>query len=144
MNKKIITSVIFLLSIGVALIPLFLFGINSIIDIIKKKEIVSFSYGLILTLSLPMLSYFFIDISLRYIYFRVSKKKITNKKYNIITILLTMWVFLSFPITWIGSYYLTSSNYQRCPSTNLFTQYYTTDLSLCSDPYYEERTGVKR
>ncbi|XKD94626.1 DUF1240 domain-containing protein [Morganella morganii] len=144
MNKKIITSVIFLLSIGVALIPLFLFGINSIIDIIKKKEIVSFSYGLILTLSLPILSYFFIDISLRCIYFWVSKKQKTNKKYNIITILLTMWIFLSFPITWIGSYYLTSNNYQRCPSTNLFTQYYTTDLSLCPDPYYEERAGVKR
>ncbi|WP_071997753.1 DUF1240 domain-containing protein [Morganella morganii] len=101
---------------------------------IRNDNIIEFSYGSIILLSMLLLSYFFIEGSIRSIYLWLIKKQRNNKKYKIIGILLTLWVVLSLPISWVGSYYLISHNYQKCPPTNLFTQYYTTDLSLCSSP----------
>ncbi|HAS8352641.1 TPA: DUF1240 domain-containing protein [Morganella morganii] len=63
-----------------------------------------------------------------------NEKTKKNISYQKIGMFIVIWIFLSFPITWIGGYYLTSNNYQKCPPTSLFTQYYTIDLSLCSSP----------
>lgn len=134
MNNKIIYASMILFFIGVLLIYPFLIGIFSISSLVRNDNIIEFSYGSVLLLSMPLLSYFFIEGSIRSIYLWLIKKQRNNKNYKIIGILLTLWVVLSLPISWLGGYYLTSNNYQKCPPVNMFTQYYTIDLSLCSSP----------
>ena len=125
MNNKIIYASVILFFIGIVLIYPFLIGIYSISSLIRSEDIIEFSYGSILLLSMPLLSYFFIEGSIRSIYLWLIKKQRNNKKYKIIGMLLTLWIVLSLPISWIGGYYLTLNNYQKCPPTNIFTQYYT-------------------
>lgn len=117
MNNKIIYASIIFLFIGVLLIYPFLIGIYSISSFINNEDMIEFSYGSVLLLSMPLLSYFFIEGSIRNIYLWLIKKQRNNKHYKIIGILLTLWVVLSLPISWIGGYYLTSHNYQKCLPT---------------------------
>ncbi|MBW5408756.1 DUF1240 domain-containing protein [Morganella morganii] len=142
--KKTIISSCYLTFVAVILIYPFLIGLDSINGIIKKQDIVSMSYGVILSLIAPIISYFAIDVALRSAYYFFYKKTTIKKTYKFVGVIIASWIFLSLPISLGMGFYLTSNGYQRCPSTNLFTQYYTTDLSLCPDPYYEERAGVKR
>ncbi|HDF2341036.1 TPA: DUF1240 domain-containing protein [Morganella morganii] len=129
----------FIISFGV-----FLLGVFSVYDFFNASDVVSLSYSSTLCLSGIIISYLFLSLLYNLITQVIIKKPKKNVSYQMAGILLVIWFFLSFPITWIGSYYLISHNYQKCPPTDIFTQYYVTDLSLCSVPYYEERTDVKK
>lgn len=129
----------FIISFGV-----FLLGVFSVYDFFNASDVVSLSYSSMLCLSGIIISYLFLSLLYNLITQVIIKKPKKNVSYQMAGILLVIWFFLSFPITWIGSYYLISHNYQKCPPTDIFTQYYVTDLSLCSVPYYEERTDVKK
>ncbi|MBW5407225.1 DUF1240 domain-containing protein [Morganella morganii] len=119
----------FMISFGV-----FLLGVLSVYDFFNASDVISLSYSSTLCLSGIIISYLFLSLLYNLITQVIIKKPKKNISYQIVGIFLVIWIFLSFPITWIGSYYLTSHNYQKCPPTSLFTQYYTTDLSLCSSP----------
>lgn len=119
----------FMVSFGV-----FLFGLLSVCDFFNAADVISLSYSSTLCLSGIILGYFFLSLLYNITTQIIMKKPKKNISYQKTGIFIVIWIFLSFPITWIGSYYLTSHNYQKCPPTSLFTQYYTTDLSLCSSP----------
>lgn len=129
----------FIISFGV-----FLLGVLSVYDFFNASDVVSLSYPSTLCLSGIIISYLFLSLLYNLITQVIIKKPKKNISYQTAGILLVIWFFLSFPITWMGSYYLISHNYQKCPPTDIFTQYYVTDLSLCSVPYNEEKTDVKK
>lgn len=141
--KKVIISGGYFIFIAIVLVCPFFIGLDAIKSVLNKPDIVFMSYGAIFCLISPVISYFLIDVALRGVYYFFVKKTKIKKTYKLIGIIITLWIFLSFPISWGMSFYLTSNGYERCPSTNLFTQYYTTNLSLCSDPYYEERASTE-
>ncbi|EMJ9774321.1 TPA: DUF1240 domain-containing protein [Morganella morganii] len=141
--KKIIMLGVAMLVVGMVVLYPFFLSINSIYKVISKKDILEMSYGVVICLVMPMITYLCIDISLRGMYLHFFKKEKIKSTYKISGVIIALWIFLSFPISWGMSFYLTSNGYERCPSTNLFTQYYTTNLSLCSDPYYEERASTE-
>lgn len=144
MRKKIIWSSLFLIIVAFTLMIGFFFSFYSMIDMFKKKDVLELSYASIAALITPVISIVLIDISIRGAYLLLKKNEKIKKTYKVSGLLVLLWLLISLPLSWLGSYYLISDNYQKCPPTDLFTQYYTTDLSLCSDPYYEERTGIKR
>lgn len=129
----------FIISFGV-----FLLGVLSVYDFFNASDVVSLSYSSTLCLSGIIISYLFLSLLYNLITQVIIKKPKKNISYQTAGILLIIWFFLSFPITWMGSYYLISHNYQKCPPTDIFTQYYVTDLSLCSVLYNEEKTDVKK
>lgn len=141
--KKVIISGGYFIFIAIVLVYPFFIGLDAIKSVLNKRDIVFMSYGAIFCLISPVISYFLIDVALRGFYYFFVKKTKIKKTYKLIGIIITLWIFLSFPISWGMSFYLTSNGYERCSSTNLFTQYYTTNLSLCSDPYYEERASTE-
>lgn len=119
----------FMVSLGV-----FLLSLLSFYDFFNAADVISLSYSSTLCLSGIILGYFFLSLLYNIITQIIMKKPKKNISYQKIGMFIVIWIFLSFPITWIGGYYLTSNNYQKCPPTSLFTQYYTIDLSLCSSP----------
>jgi len=142
MNKgKLIKFSLSLFLFSVISFGVFLLGVLSFYDFFNASNVISLSYSSTLSLSGIIISYLFLNLLYNLIFQVIVKKTKKNISYQITGILLVIWIFLSFPITWIGSYYLISNNYQKCPPTNLFTQYYATDLSLCSDPYGHEKTN---
>lgn len=143
MNKgKLIKLSLSLFLFSVISFGIFLLGLLSVYDFFNTSNVILLSYASTLSLSGIIISYLFLNLLCNLIFQYISKKKPKNISYRITGILLVIWIFLSFPITWIGSYYITSNNYQKCPPTSLFTQYYATDLSLCSDPYGHEKTNT--
>lgn len=143
MIKKVILSLLFLVIMSVILMVAFGFGLYSITGIVNKKDVLSFSYMSVASLITPVISVTLIDIGIRGAYLFFKKNEKIQKSYNTSGVLILLWLLISFPLSWVGIYHLTSNGYQKCPPTSLFTQYYTTDLSLCSNPYGHEKTGTK-
>ena len=142
-KRRILFSLFILLTTSCVLLFIFLDSLFSIIDIINKRKVISLSYATVVCLIFPVLSYSLIDLSVRgtYLFFKEGKK--TQNTYNICGIIIASWLIISIPVLLGLSFYLTSNGYQKCPPKKLFTGYYTVDASLCSDPFYDERTGSK-
>lgn len=144
-NKRIMACAFFILIICPFLLFVFFeISIKSLLSIFYKDSILQMSYGSVLFTVMPVIAYVFFSDSIKIIYCLIKKKKESKRKHNKKGFFVVFWFALSLPITWCLSFYLTSNGYQKCPSTDLFTQYYVTDLSLCSSPYYEERADAKR
>ncbi|MBW5406349.1 DUF1240 domain-containing protein [Morganella morganii] len=144
-NKQKIGAILFFI-LGVLFIPLFFLGANTVLDVLEKKsDMIFLSQGIVFTTATPLLSYFFISVAIKSLILQRKNERIkdTNKYIWIFKSLFFIFL-LSFPVTWYLISELTANNYEKCPEKNMFIQKYTTDLSLCSDPYYEERAGVKR
>ncbi|XKD93879.1 DUF1240 domain-containing protein [Morganella morganii] len=134
-KKKIIACAFFILIICPGLLFVFFeISLKSILSILYKDSILQMSYGSILCMIIPVITYVFFSDSIKVIYCLINKKKESKKEHNKKGFFVVSWFVLSLPITWYLSFYLTSNGYQKCPSTDLFTQYYTTDLFLCSSP----------
>ncbi|WP_156656681.1 DUF1240 domain-containing protein [Morganella psychrotolerans] len=142
-NKKIFfLCVVFLLYTILSLLVSYA-GFESLFKIKNKSDIIPLSYASILSLSGVILAFIFLNIICNSIFYFINKNKKPEFTYKKTGIVLVCWIFLSFPISWGAGFYLTSNGYQKCPPTNFYSRYYTTDLSLCSDPYREERTSSK-
>lgn len=142
-NKKIFFfCVVFLLYTMLSLLISYA-GFESLFKIKNRSDIIPLSYVSILSLSGVILAFVFLNIIYNSIFYFINKNKKPEFTYKKTGIVLVCWIFLSFPISWGTGFYLTSNSYQKCPPTNFYSQYYTTDLSLCSDPYREERTSSK-
>lgn len=135
-------SSLFLIIVSFTLMIGFFFSFYSMIAVFKKKDVLELSYSSIAALITPVISVVLIDISVRGAYLFFKKNEKIKKTYKASGFLILFWLLIAFPLSWIGSYYLNSNNYQKCPATDLFTQYYATDLSLCSDPYGHEKTNT--
>lgn len=144
-SKQRVGAIIFFI-LGVLFIPLFFLGASAVLDVLEKKNnMIYLSQGIVFATAAPLLSYFFISVAIKSLILQRRNEKIKDtSKYTWIFKSLLLIFILSFPVTWYLISELTTNNYEKCPGNNIFIQKYTTNLSLCSDPYYEERTGVKR
>ena len=144
-SKQKIGAVLFFI-LGVLFIPLFFLGANAVLDVLEKKSNMIFlSQGIVFTIAMPLFSYFLISVAIKSLILQKRNEKIKNtNKYIWIFKSLFFIFILSFPVTWYLISELTANNYEKCPDKNIFIQKYTTDLSLCSAPYYEERSGTTR
>lgn len=103
------------------------------------------SQGIVFTIAMPLFSYFLISVAIKSLILQKRNEKIKNTNKYIWVFKSLFFIFiLSFPVTWYLISELTANNYEKCPEKNIFIQKYTTDLSLCSSPYYEERSGTKK
>lgn len=142
-KKRILFSLFILLTASCVLLLIFLVSFFSVVDIINKSNVISLSYSTVVCLIFPVLSYSLIDLGVRgtYSFFKEGKK--TQKTYKICGVIIASWLIISIPVLFGFGFYLTSNGYQKCPAKNLFTNYYTVDVSLCSDTFRDEKTGSK-
>lgn len=107
-------------------------SIKSLLSVLYKDSALQMSYGSVLCMIMPIIAYVFFSDSINVIYCLIKKKKESKNTHNKKGLFVIAWIVLSLPVSWYLGFYLTSNGYQKCPSTDLFTQYYATDLSLCS------------